>query len=80
MTAYESVTDILTTTFGVSPGQISASTTFEELELDSLDLIEFTDAVSDRLSIRIDDDDLTDVRTIGQAVEMVETKTAAARA
>jgi acyl carrier protein len=60
---------------GVDAGELSAATSFaDDLGADSLDVAEIAIAVEDRLGITIEDAELERIRTVGQAVEMLDAK------
>ncbi|MBW3657533.1 MAG: acyl carrier protein [Actinobacteria bacterium] len=67
---------ILSTTFGVPADDISPDATFESLGMDSLDVVELTLVVEEELGVRIDDEELADVLTVGAAVDRIRTKRA----
>ena len=46
-------------------------TTWEELEVDSLDLVELVQSLEDEYDVRIDDEQLKPVKTVGDAVRLV---------
>lgn len=48
----------------------------DDLGLDSLDTVEMTVGLEERFSIEIPDEELEDVQTISDAVEMIEKKVA----
>ncbi|MCU1453422.1 MAG: acpP [Acidimicrobiales bacterium] len=51
---------------------LTEATTFaEDLDADSLDLVEVVMSLEDRFDLKIPEDDLEGVETIGQAVDMV---------
>ena len=77
MSTYETVQDILVTKFGLPADDISPETTFVELDLDSLDLVELSMAVEDRIGVGIDDDEVENIRSVGDAVTLIDTKTKA---
>lgn len=54
------------------PGAESAEmdTTWEELDVDSLDLVELIKALEDEYHITISDDELKPVETVGDAVKL----------
>ncbi|MDA8295146.1 MAG: phosphopantetheine-binding protein [Actinomycetota bacterium] len=64
----------------IEPGAISESSSFaEDLNADSLALIELVEALEEELSrrvagFRIDDEDLEDLRTVRDAVDYVSAK------
>ena len=56
----------------VDPGRIHEGTRFkEDLEADSLDLLELTVELEDTYSIRIPDEDAAKILTVGQAADFV---------
>ena len=78
MEIYDTVSDILVGTFKVPADQVSADATFEALALDSLDLVELTLVVEERTGIKIEDDEVERIRTVGDAVGLLTEKAAAA--
>lgn len=57
------------------PNEITLDTRLEEdLEADSLDLVELAMALEEELKLEIPDDDLEGIRTVGDAVEFVAEK------
>lgn len=46
----------------------------EDLDADSLDLVEFVMALEENFDIEVPESDLADVKTVGQAFELVCTK------
>jgi acyl carrier protein len=62
------------------PGAETAEpeTTFEELDVDSLDLVELVKALEDRFDVQISDDDLKGIASVGDAIKLVEGLQAAA--
>jgi acyl carrier protein len=56
-------------------GDLSEDTRFgDDLDADSLDVVEVMMALEDRFGITIPEDDLEDVETIGQAVDRVQNR------
>jgi len=56
------------------PGAETAEpeTTFEELDVDSLDLVELVKALEDKFEVTISDDDLKGITSVGDAIKLVE--------
>jgi acyl carrier protein len=54
------------------PGAREATpeSTWAELDVDSLDLVELVKALEDRFDININDDDLKPIESIGDAIEL----------
>lgn len=62
----------LATELEVDPGSIGEETRFrEDLEADSLDLVELTVELEDHYGIRIPDDQAAKILTVGQAADFV---------
>ena len=68
---FEKVADIVAGTMSVDADELTVETTFESLSADSLDLIQLVSAIEEDLGITIDDDDLTSIKTLGDAVTMI---------
>jgi acyl carrier protein len=57
----------------VEPDQVTKEASFaEDLEADSLDLTELVMALEEEFDIEVDEDDLEDIRTVGDAFALVE--------
>ncbi|MET7369278.1 phosphopantetheine-binding protein [Streptomyces sp. NPDC005566] len=70
--SYERLTDILVNQFEVRPEGIRPDATFEELELDSLFLVELTLVVKRDLDVEIDEDAATPRSTVADVVKLIE--------
>jgi acyl carrier protein len=68
------LTRILTGTFGVPDAEVTPQATFESLGLDSLDVVELTLVVEEELGVKIEDEELEDVRTVGDAADRIAAK------
>jgi acyl carrier protein len=62
----------------LQPADIHMDTTFDELQIDSLDKINLSFEVEEMFSIEIPDDALNSLKTVGDVVRGVETLVAAA--
>ena len=51
--------------------QATMDTTWEDLDVDSLDLVELVQSLEDEYGIRIEDEQLKPVKTVGDAVRLV---------
>ncbi len=57
---------------GVSADQITEDARFdEELDVDSLGLVEFVMAIEDRFDIKVPEEKLEGIATVGQAADLV---------
>ncbi|MGW3401798.1 acyl carrier protein [Streptomyces zhihengii] len=70
--AYDRLTDILVNQFEVRPDELRPDVTFEELELDSLFLVELTLVVKRDLNVEINEDDATPRSTVADVVKLIE--------
>ena len=70
--------DLLVDELGLDAGKITDEATFEEdLEVDSLGVVELLMALEDEFGVRIPDDEAEDITTLGEAIEMVIAKLSA---
>jgi acyl carrier protein len=62
----------------VEPDKVVPEAAFgDDLEADSLDLAELVMALEDEFGITVEEDELEDVRTVGQAFDLVTSKISA---
>jgi acyl carrier protein len=73
-TIYDRLSELLITKFGVGADEISPDATFNELELDSLALVEIAMAVQEEFGADIDDSELSPKHTMADAVELLTAK------
>ena len=52
--------------------EVTPATTFESLEIDSLDRLAVFTELEEQLQIRIDEDDFAGIRTVGDAYQRVK--------
>jgi acyl carrier protein len=52
-------------------GEISRESTFEELDVDSLDLVEVAQIVEDEFGVELQGEDVKDLRKVGQVIDLV---------
>jgi acyl carrier protein len=57
--------------FGVDPSQISREATFEELDVDSLDLAEVSQIIEDEYGVQLKGEDMKNIKTIGDVIDVV---------
>jgi acyl carrier protein len=52
-------------------GEISRDSTFEGLDVDSLDLVEVAQIVEDEFGVELQGEDVKDLRKVGQVIDLV---------
>jgi len=71
--------DVLSSELGVDAGKVTADARFkEDLDADSLDLVEVVLALEEKFGIEIPDDEIAGVKTVGEAANLVIAKQNAA--
>ena len=72
---FEKVKGLFVEELGIDEDKVTMEAQLEEdLEIDSLGIVEVVMAFEDEFSIEIDDEELTDVGTVGQAVNLLHSK------
>jgi acyl carrier protein len=73
MELLERFATVLEDVAGVDPAEVSADKTLiEDLDIDSLAMVEVTLAVQDRFGVAIPDDAVASLRTVGDVVQYLE--------
>ncbi|HWC24973.1 MAG TPA: acyl carrier protein [Solirubrobacteraceae bacterium] len=57
--------------FGADADAVSRDATLEEIDVDSLDLVELTQVVEETYDIDLDDSDFKSIKTVGDVVDLV---------
>jgi acyl carrier protein len=74
-TVFATLRDAAVEVLGVEAGAIVEDANFkDDLDADSLDLVELVMALEERLDITVPEEDLEGVETIGQALDLVLSK------
>jgi acyl carrier protein len=61
---------------GTERGQLSREASLEDLDIDSLDLVELAQIVEDEFGVELRGDDVKDVKTVGEVIDLVVAKAA----
>jgi len=76
--ALSALREVAVEVLSVEPDQVVESSRFkEDLDADSLDLVELVMGLEERFDISVPEEDLENVTTVGQAVDLVMAKVAA---
>ena len=72
---FEKVKGLFIDDLGIDESKVTMEAKLEEdLEIDSLGIVEVVMAFEDEFGIEIDDEELSDVTTVGQAVNLLHSK------
>ena len=72
---FEKVKNLFVDELGIGAEKVTMEAKLEEdLDIDSLGIVEVVMAFEDEFEIEIDDEELTDVGTVGQAVNLLHSK------
>jgi len=71
--------DILEEVAGIMPADVTMDKTFtDDLDVDSLSMVEVVVAAEEKFDVKIPDDEVKNLRTVGDAVTFIEAHAAAA--
>jgi acyl carrier protein len=56
---------------GADANEFSRGATFEDLDVDSLDLVELAQVVEDEFGVQLEGEDVKDLKTVGEAIDLV---------
>jgi acyl carrier protein len=62
--------------FGPDASQITREATFEELDVDSLDLVELAQIVEDEYGVVLKGEDMKELKTVGAAIDLIAARAA----
>jgi acyl carrier protein len=52
-------------------GEVARDSTFEDLDVDSLDLVELAQIIEDEFGVELQGEDVKDLRTVGEVIDLV---------
>ena len=71
----DAMKEVLASELGVDADKVTADARFkEDLDADSLDLVEVVLALEERFGVEIPDDEIAGVKTVGEAADLVIAK------
>jgi acyl carrier protein len=68
----DKVAETVSETLSIELGELDESTSFDDYDADSLDRLEVLVALEDALGVEIDDDDASELKTVGDLVDAIE--------
>ena len=70
---FEKVRELLLVRIAVAPDAVTMDALLkEDLEVDSLDLVELSMLLEDEFNVKIPDDQMANIRTVGNVVEFIQ--------
>ncbi|MCK1794583.1 phosphopantetheine-binding protein [Streptomyces sp. XM4193] len=73
---FETLKDILVNKLKVSPDTITAEATPEEIDLDSLAIVELSLVLEKELGLTVSEDELSEAETVGDIVRLMDERSA----
>lgn len=74
MQVFDKVKSIVAEQLGVDANDITMETSFDDLNADSLDVVELIMALEEEFDIEIPDEDAEKIKNVGDAVEYIKAK------
>jgi len=72
MDIFAKVKALISEQLGVEEGELAIETSFEDLDADSLDIVELVMALEEEFSLEISDDEVEKIKTVGDVVRYIK--------
>ena len=71
---FEKVKSVITEQLGVEGEEVTSDTSFEDLNADSLDVVELIMAFEEEFELEISDEEAEKIQTIGEVVDYIKNR------
>lgn len=69
----EKIIELIATQFNLEESEINLDTSFkDDLNADSLDLVELVMALEDEFNLEVEDEDVDSIKTVGDAIDYIK--------
>ncbi len=75
MSVEDKVKKIIADQLEVDGSKLSKETTFEDIDADSLDIVELVMALEEEFDLEISDQEIENINTVGDVIKYIESKT-----
>jgi acyl carrier protein len=72
MDIFAKIKGLITEQLGVEEGDIKMETTFEDLDADSLDIVELVMSLEEEFNLEISDEEVENIKSVGDVVRYIE--------
>lgn len=72
MDVFAKIKGLIREQLGVEEADIAKETTFEDLDADSLDIVELVMALEEEFNLEISDEEVENIKTVGDVVRYIE--------
>lgn len=72
MSTFAKVKSMIVEQLGVEEAEVALETTFEDLDADSLDIVELIMALEEEFELEISDEEVEKIKTVGDVVSYID--------
>ncbi|TXF36753.1 MULTISPECIES: acyl carrier protein [unclassified Collinsella] len=69
---FEKVAEIASDVLGINADEVTETTSFDDLDADSLDRLQLVTAMEDEFDLEIEEDKLLSINSVADAIEAIE--------